>query len=194
MRAEIIARNYAETLLSLAERQGPGAMEEFGRALDELAALLRSDPRARQFLDTPRVSPAQKKAALTQALAGRAPAMFVRFVMVLTDKRRQSLLPEIALAYRDLTDERMGRIRVGVTISHAPDEALQAEIGNALADRLGRTVIPTFTVDPELLGGMVVRVGDQILDGSLRTRAAHLRRRLLATELPPAGITEAAGV
>ena len=194
MRAEIIARNYAETLLTLAERQGPGAMEEFGRALDELAALLRTDPRARQFLDTPRVSPAQKKAALTQALSGRAPAMFVRFVMVLTDKRRQSLLPEIALAYRDLTDERMGRVRVAVTISHAPDEALQAEIGNALADRLGRTVIPTFTVDPELLGGMIVRVGDQILDGSLRTRAAHLRRRLLATELPPAATTEAAGV
>ena len=50
MRAEIIARNYAETLMALAERQGPGAGEEYGRALDELAALLRSDPRARQFL------------------------------------------------------------------------------------------------------------------------------------------------
>ena len=184
MRAEIIARNYAETLLALAERQGPGALEEFGRALDELAALLRSDPRARQFLDTPRVSPAQKKAALTAALAGRAPAMFVRFVMVLTDKRRQSLLPEIALAYRDLTDERMGRVRVAVTISHAPDEALQAEIGNALADRLGRTVIPTYRVDPELLGGMVLRLGDEILDGSVRSRASALRRRLMDTTVP----------
>jgi F-type H+-transporting ATPase subunit delta len=192
VRAEIIARNYAETLMALAERQGPGAGEEYGRALDEMAALLRSDPRARQFLATPRVSPAQKKAALTAALDGRAPEMFVRFVMVLTDKRRQSLLPEIALAYRDLTDERAGRVRVAVTISHEPDAALQAEIGNALADRLGRTVIPTFTVDPELLGGMVVRMGDQILDGSLRTRAAHLRRRLLAADLPPAAPAAAA--
>ena len=123
----------------------------------------------RQFLETPRVTPDQKKAALRQALGGRAPEMFVRFVMVLADKRRQSLLPEIAAAYRELVDERMGRLRVQVTISHAPDDALQAEIGRTLADRLGKTVIPTFTVDPELLGGIVVRVGDQILDGSLRT-------------------------
>ena len=185
MRAEIIARNYAETLLSLAERQGPGALEEFGRALDGLAELLRSDPRARQFLETPRVTPDQKKAALTAALAGRAPEMFVRFVMVVADKRRQALLPEIAAAYRELVDERMGRVRVQVTISHAPDAALQAEIGNGLADRLGKTVIPTFTVDPELLGGMVVRVGDEIFDGSLRTRSAQLRRRLLSVDLPP---------
>ena len=86
----------------------------------------------------------------------------------------------------------MGRVRVQVTISHAPDAALQAEIGNTLADRLGKTVIPTFTVDPELLGGMVVRVGDQILDGSLRTRAAQLRRRLLAVDLPPSAPAPAA--
>jgi F-type H+-transporting ATPase subunit delta len=187
VRAEIIARNYAETLLTLAERHGgAGGLEQFGQAADELAALLQSDPRARQFLDTPRVTPEQKKAALTAALKGRAPEMFVRFVMVLTDKRRQSLLPEIAAAYRELLDERMGRVRVQVTISHAPDEALQAEIGNALADRLGKTVIPTFTVDPELMGGMVVRMGDQILDGSIRTRAAQLRRRLLSARMPAA--------
>lgn len=192
MRAEIIARNYAETLLTLAERQGPDGMEAFGQAADTLAALVQGDPRMRQFLETPRINPDQKKQALQGALGGRAPEMFVRFVMVLTDKRRQALLPEIAAAYRDLVDERMGRVRVQVTISHAPDAALQAEIGNSLADRLGKTVIPTFTVDPELLGGMVVRVGDQILDGSVRTRAAQLRRRLLAADLPPAAPAAAA--
>ena len=191
MRAEIIARNYAETLIALAERQGTGAIEEYGRALDELAALLRADPRTRQFMETPRVSPEEKKAALHKALDGRAPEMFVRFVMVVAEKRRQALLPEMAAAYHELLDERMGRVRVAVTISHEPDAALQAEIGNALADRLGKTVIPTFTVDPDLLGGMVVRVGDQILDGSLRTRAAHLRRRLLDVELPPMAGTAA---
>ena len=194
MRAEIIARNYAETLLTLAERQGPDGMESFGQAADTLAALVQGDPRMRQFLETPRITPEQKKQALQQALGGRAPEMFVRFVMVLTDKRRQALLPEIAQAYGELLDERMGRVRVRVAISHAPDEALQAEIGNALADRLGKTVIPTFTVDPELLGGMVVHVGDQILDGSVRTRAASLRRRMLAAQLPAAGTAEPAGV
>ncbi|HEX2207997.1 MAG TPA: ATP synthase F1 subunit delta [Longimicrobium sp.] len=181
MRAEIIARNYAETLLVLAERQGPAALDEFGRAIDDLAAMMDTDPRARQFLETPRVRPEQKKEALRQSLAGRAPDMFVRFVMVLVDKRRQGLLPEIARAYRNLVDQRMGRARVDVTISHEPDAALQAEIQRALEGQLGRTVIPTYRVDPDLLGGMVLRLGDEILDGSLRSRAAGLRRRLMET-------------
>lgn len=183
MRAEIIARNYAETLLALTDRQG-GALEEFGRALDELAALVERDPRMRQFLDTPRVTAEQKKQALRQALDGRAPDVFVRFVMVLVDKRRQTILPQIAAAYRALVDERMGRARVDVSLSHAPDDALREEIRRALEARLGRTVVPTFRVDPDLLGGMVLRMGDEILDGSLRTRAGHLRRRLMDAALP----------
>jgi F-type H+-transporting ATPase subunit delta len=194
VRAEIIARNYAETLAALAERQGPGALEQFGGALDELAALLDSDPRTRQFLETPRVRPEQKKEALRQTLTGRAPEMFVRFVMVLVDKRRQSLLPEIAQAYRDLVDQRMGRARVDVTISHAPDAALQAEIQRALEVQLGRTVVATYRVDPDLLGGMVLRLGDEILDGSVRSRASALRRRLMETQMPAGANGSAAAV
>ncbi|HEY7769679.1 ATP synthase F1 subunit delta [Longimicrobium sp.] len=186
MRSELIARNYAETLLDLADRNGgPAAMDQFAAALDEVAGLVQSDPRVRQFLETPRVPAAEKKKALRAALAGRAPELFLRFVSVLVDKRRQTLLPEIAEAFRGLVDERMGRVRVQVAISHLPDEALQAEIGNALALRLGRAVIPTFTVEPDLLGGMVVQVGDEILDGSVRSSAARLRRAMMAAQLPP---------
>ena len=195
MRAEIIARNYAETLLTLAERQGgPGALDEWGRAIDQLDAMLATDPRARQFLETPRVRPEQKKEALRQALAGRAPELFVRFVMVLVDKRRQSLIPEIAQAYRDLVDQRMGRARVEVTISHAPDAALQAEIQRALEVQLGRTVIPTYRVDPDLLGGMVLRLGDEIFDSSVRSRANGLRRRLMESTMPASTNGSAAAV
>ena len=99
MRAEIIARNYAETLLSLAERHGGavGAGGRSGRRRTSLAELLRSDPRfAAVPGDAAGDRPSRRRRALQQALAGRAPEMFVRFVMVLTDKRRQSLLPEIA--------------------------------------------------------------------------------------------------
>jgi F-type H+-transporting ATPase subunit delta len=191
VRAEIIARNYAETLLTRAERQGPDALDEWGRAIDELAGMLGTDPRTRQFLETPRVRPEQKKEALRQALAGRAPEMLVRFVMVLVDKRRQSLIPEIAEAYRDLVDQRMGRARVEVTISHAPDAELQAEIQRALEAQLGRTVLPTYRVDPELLGGMVLRLGDEVLDGSVRSRAGQLRRRLMESTMPAAASADA---
>lgn len=185
MRAEVIARNYAETLLALAERHGGAATAgEFQVALDGLASLLESEPRVREFLETPRISADQKKRALEASLRGRVPELFLRFALVVVEKRRQGLFREIALAYRDLLDQAAGRVRAQVTISHAPDAALQDEIRRGLEARLGKTVIPTFTVEPELLGGIVVRIGDEILDGSVRSRVAGLRRRLLSADLP----------
>jgi len=186
VRAEIIARNYAETLLELARRQGGDAVNQFAAAMDALEALV-SEPRVAEFLATPRVSADEKKRVLAAALEGRVPPLFQRFVMVVVDKRRQRVLGEIAGQYRRLVDEIAGRVRVQVAVSHAPDAALQEEVRRALEARLGKQVIPAFTVDAELLGGLVVRVGDEILDGSVRSRAQHLRRRLMEASLPKGG-------
>lgn len=187
MRAEVIARNYAETLFTLAERHGGRTTaEEYQRALDDLASLLESEPRVREFLETPRISAEQKRQALRATLAGRVPDLFLRFVMVLVERRRQGLISEIAAAYRELVDEAMGRIRVSVVVSQAPDAALAEDIRRGLEARLGKAVIPQFAVDPDILGGVVVRVGDQILDGSVRSRLAHLRRRMAESRVPEA--------
>lgn len=187
MRAEAIARNYAETLLALAQRHGGLATaEEYLRAIESLTVLLEGEPRVREFLETPRVSSAEKQQVLRAALTGHVPDPFLRFALVVVEKGRQSHFREIGFAYRDLVDEMLGRVRVQVTISHAPDAALQQEIVRALEARLRKTVIAEFTVDPELLGGMVVRMGDQILDGSVRSRAAGLRRRLMDAHVPAA--------
>lgn len=184
MRSQIIAGNYADTLLELARRQGAGAVEEYALAMELLAGIV-ADPRVREFLSTPRVAAGARKEALRGALQGPVPELFLRFVMVVVDKRRQALLPDIATEYQARVDALMGRVRVKVSIAHAPDAALQEEITRSLSARLGMAVIPSFQVDPSLLGGMVVRYGDEILDGSVRTRAAHLRRRL--TEVARAG-------
>jgi F-type H+-transporting ATPase subunit delta len=185
VRNEAIARNYAETLLELAQRNGGIATaESFGAALDELAAVLEREPRIQGFLETPRIGAEAKKDALRNALGGRAPELFLRFVQVVVDKRRQSLFGPIARAYQALIDEALGRTRAQITLSHPPDAALQAEIQRALETRLGRPVVPAFRVDPELLGGLVVRMGDDVLDGSVRSRAAGLRRRMLEADIP----------
>ena len=94
------------------------------------------------------------------------------------------MLADIGGAYGVLMDEAMGRSRAEVTLSHAPDEALAAEIRRTLEARAGRPVIPVFRVDPELLGGVVVKMGDDVWDCSVRSRAAGLRRRLLEADIP----------
>jgi len=186
MRSQIIARNYAETLLELARRNGgQRTVEEFGAAMELLAAVV-DDARVREFLATPAIDPEQRKAALRAALGKAVPELFLRFVMVVVDKRRQALLGDVAHEYRALVDELTGRVRVDVAISHEPDETLRREITAALTARLGREVIPAFTVDPDLLGGMVVRVGEEILDGSVRSYANGLRRRMLDARVPTA--------
>ena len=184
MAASIVARNYAETLVALAERNGGRpTVDAFLDAALTLASTVRSEPALRRYLVTPRVSPQAKAKALRTALTGRAPELFVRFVEVVAQKRRAALLPEIADAYSDLVDRMLGRTRVKVTLAAEPDAGLQAEIARSLEAKLGLAVIPTFTVDPHLIGGIVVRVGDQVLDGSVRRRARELRRRMLAAPL-----------
>jgi F-type H+-transporting ATPase subunit delta len=186
VRAELISRNYAETLLALAERNGgDAAVQQFGVAMEDVAGLLNQDPRVRQFMETPRVTLDQRKTALTAALRGRVPELVLRFILVVVEKRRGALLGEIGQQYQTLVDQRMGRVRVAVTLSHAPDAALEEEIRRGLEARMGTVVSPTFSVDPELLGGMVARVGDDVLDGSVRTRASRLRRAMMAADLPP---------
>ena len=113
MRAEIIARNYAETLLELARRQGAGARwRSTAPPWRSWPALVADAAGARVPVARPRMHAAERKEALRGALEGRVPELFLRFVMVVVDKRRQPLLAEIAHEYRALVDEQAGRVRV----------------------------------------------------------------------------------
>lgn len=180
MGPSIIARNYAETLLELARRSGGDqAIDAYGSALDEVGELLRREPRVRDFLETPRVTTDERKRAVRAAFEGRVPEPFLRFLLVVIEKRRQALLGRIATEYSALVDELRGRVRAQVTMAREAEPALRQEVVAALQKRLDRTVVATFDVDPALLGGVVVRVGDQLYDGSLRRRITGLRRRML---------------
>ena len=178
----IIARNYAETLLELAERTGgEEAVDSYGRTLEEVAELLRREASVRRFLETPRVTTDERKRAVRAAFEDRVPGPFLRFLLVVIEKRRQRLLREIAAEYAELIDERRGRVRAHVTLAREGDEALRSEIVAGLQERLGKTVVATFAVDPAIVGGVLIRVGDQLYDGSLRRRIAGLRRAMMGT-------------
>ena len=183
----IIARNYAETLLALAQRQGGGSIiDEYGAGIEEVAQLLASEPLVRQFLETPRIELAAKKRALQASFGGRVPDLLLRFLLVVLENRRQGVIGEIAEQYRTLVDEERGRVRADITLARNADERLRGEIVASLERRLGRQVVPNFTVDPSLGGGIVIKVGGEVLDGSLRRHVAGLRRRLLGARIPAA--------
>ena len=176
MRDATIARNYAETLLTLARKANdlPG----WGRMIQDIAAAMDGDVRLRRFLESPSADATQKNAVLTKAYAG-APRNFVRFLQALVTHRRQMLIPEIAIEYALLVDEVENRIHARVTLAKEPSAEETASIARQLGTVLGKTVIPHVSVNPDILGGIVVRVGDKVIDGSVRRRLASLRSRLM---------------
>ena len=177
MRDSTIARNYAETLLVLATRAED--LRGWGKMLTDVATAMRENPTLRLFLESPKVSAAQKSAVIGKAFTDRMPRLMLRFFQTLVQHRRQMLIPAIAEEYLNLVDEAEGRIHARVTVAKETDDAGRAAIATHLSRMFGKDVVPHLTVDPSIMGGVVVHVGDTVLDGSVKKRLASLRRRML---------------
>jgi F-type H+-transporting ATPase subunit delta len=169
-----VARNYAEALFALSD--------DFGDAIDAVSGAVHADPRIAMALESPRVSKTVKSRILEQALKGETPREFVRFLQAVVRRGRQGLLTEIAQEYHVLLDAKLNRVHAGVTLAEEPDAKTQKQLVERLTKALGREVRAHFRSDPRILGGVVVRIGDRILDGSVRRRLTALQRRMLTGE------------
>lgn len=177
MRDPGIARNYAEALFEVGEHAGES--EQYADLLDALAGAASADERIRQLLESPGVPKAARLAVVRQALEGRTPQGFLRWVEAVIRRGRQGLLGLMSREYQALLDVKFNRVQAGITLARKADPELQAEIVARLTEALGKTVVPHFRENPALLGGVIVRVGDRVMDGSVRHRMAVLRRKML---------------
>lgn len=176
MRSVTIARNYAETLVALAE--AAGALEQWGDMMDVAAAAF-AMPDVESVLMSPRV-PRDRKIKLIGEALHDAPRPFVLFLASVVRRGRQMLFGSIADEYRNIVDIKLNRIRAGITMAREVDTAARDALVSRLSAALGKDVIAGFSVDPALLGGVTIRVGDRVYDGSVRKKLAVLRHKLLA--------------
>ncbi len=177
MREPTIARNYAQALFELGERSGD--TERFADLTEALAGAITALPAVRMALESPRVPKPKKQEILRNALDDYAPEPYLRFLDAVVKRGRQGLLPAIAREYLALVDEKFNRVHAGITLAREPDKALQKLIRTRLSEVIGKDVIPHYRTDPAILGGLVLRLGDRIIDGSLRRKMKSLRRQLL---------------
>ena len=177
MRNETVARNYAEALFELGQRAG--SAERYADLMDAVAAAVETTPRVQAVLMSPRV-PKSEKARILGAAMKDAPREFVLFLQAVVKRGRHRILREIAHEYMVLLDQKLERVRAGVTLARTPDAKLQRVIEELLSRQLKKEVIAAYSVDPEILGGAIIRVGERVLDGSLRRRMTRLRRQLLS--------------
>lgn len=177
-RSAAIAAVYAEAMLGLAERRGEA--DALRAEMDELARLRAGQPGFASFLANPLIDPERRAESLDRVLRGRASDLLVDSLQVINRKGRIALTPQIAAAYAARHDALRGVIEVRVT-SAVPLEAGQRErLRAAVRANTGREPRLVESVDPELLGGLVIRVGDRKVDGSIATRLRTLSEALLA--------------
>jgi F-type H+-transporting ATPase subunit delta len=178
MNEATIGRNYAETLLTLAKREGQE--EEWGALIEAVAAAMQEDRTLKTFLESPKLAASRKIEILANALGGRVPPIFLRFLETVIMKRRQMVIPAIAEEYRALIDESEDRVHANVIVAREPAEPDRDALTRQLSRLFGKRVVPHISINPSILGGVIVKVGDTVIDGSVRRRLATLRSRMLA--------------
>lgn len=174
-RPTIAARRYAEAAFQLADRDG--ALDAWAEGL-ALAARFATDERAARVVDNPAIPHAERQAVVARLLEGRVAPGVLNLARLLAQRGRFETLPAIAAEYARLLNRRRGIVEAVVTSA----QPLTADETAALRVRVeamtGSGVELRTEVDPSLIGGLTVRVGDQLLDASLRGRLERLRHQL----------------
>jgi F-type H+-transporting ATPase subunit delta len=171
------ARRYAAALVEMAEESG--AAVEIGAEVRQLAELLETQPQLRVLMASPALSSEDRRGMLQRVFQGRVSDTTYRFLQVLSGKNRLAQLPAVLDAYQSLLDERRGIVEVDAYVARPMDAAQKDQVARRVGEVLKREVVLHQYVNPELIGGLVLRVGDQLIDGSVSTQLKNLRQKLI---------------
>ncbi len=171
----IAARRYAQAAFQIAEEKGE--IEPWRSDLRKVVSTL-SDPGLAAILESPKVHFEEKAQLIRRCLPG-VRDLILNLVYLLIVRRRFRLLSEILVEYERLADVHQGIEHAEVTTAVPLDRETEGRIRERLARLTGKKVMVSTKVDPELIGGFIARVGDELVDGSLRTRLRELREGLL---------------
>jgi F-type H+-transporting ATPase subunit delta len=172
-----IARPYAEAAFELARDQN--ALPVWSQML-RFAATIVGDARIAQALDNPRLDAPAKESLLLSIGGDRFNGEARNFIRVLVEGERVTLLPQISAMFDTLKDEAEATAKATIESAFELTDAQVAELKNALERRFGKKIETTVTVNPDLLGGARVTVGDAVLDGSVQAKLAAMHAQLRA--------------
>jgi F-type H+-transporting ATPase subunit delta len=174
---EEIARVYAEALFGVAKKAGK--LDEIRDELAEFTRALEENRDLAVFFFSPYFSSAEKRDGIERTVSGASPE-FVNFLELLVEKHRMPVIFRVRRRYEDLWAEENKLLDVTVTSAVELDPEIVERVGKEIEKQTGRTVELTSEVDEGILGGLVLRVGDMVLDASVRNRLERLRKNIAA--------------
>ena len=172
---EEIARVYAESLFEVAKEKGK--LDEVHEQLDEVADALESDRDLQVFFFSPYFSSAEKREGIGKAISG-AEDELVNFLELLAEKHRMPALFRIRRRFDELWAKENERLSVTVTSAIDLDETIVKSIGSEIERKTGMSIDLSSKVDPSIIGGLVLQVGNRVLDASIRNRLNKLRKEV----------------
>ena len=178
MSVSVVARRYAQALLELGSEMGD--LDAIVDQMTSVAAAWNDSADLRNAMENPLV-PHEMKRAVMSEVADRVGATTTtrRTLLLLVDRRRTRTLPYLARTLRELADARKGVVRAEVTTAAPLSESYYARLQAQLEKMTGKRVVIERSTDPSLIAGVVTRLGDRIIDGSLRTRLQSIKDALM---------------
>lgn len=173
----LLSAAYAQALLELADERN--VAQPMAEQLEVLAELVGEYPTFRQFLADPGISPEERSGVLERVFKNRIDPLLYDTLRLLNARGRLGLIQRIAEAYRQLLDEKMGRVKVEVTVAQCLDDHELKQVKDQISQALNKDAMIQQKVDQNLIGGIVLRMGDRLIDGSVRRQLQMLKEKLL---------------
>jgi F-type H+-transporting ATPase subunit delta len=175
-----LAEVYARALYDLAdEKGGQATVEETSGELEAVVELTRTDAKFGEFLASPAVSVADRAKSLDTIFKGRLADLTLRFLQILNEKGRLYHLPAIAAAYDSIVQQKFGKVEVDVYTADAMGSDELREIREQLQRALGREPVVHNYVEPSMIGGVKLQIGDRLIDGSIATQLRRVKDQIL---------------
>ncbi|PKM90127.1 MAG: F0F1 ATP synthase subunit delta [Firmicutes bacterium HGW-Firmicutes-12] len=183
-----VPRRYAQALLMIASEHN--LLEKYEQELDTFKEMLLKEPNLKAFMDNPKVLPEDKKNILKPLIEGRVDPIIVNFLCLIVDKRRENLFLDIIEEYRNYADQARNILDAEVRAAVQITDKDFRELEQKLSKVTGKKVRMKSIIDTSLVGGMIVRIGDTIIDGSVVKKLSLLKTRLQQSQFERIGVNK----
>lgn len=174
-----LARKYGMAIFEIAQEEKQ--LENYGSELNEVSRAIFSQAELKDFLTNPQIQPQDKKDVLLKLLKSEVSPLMMNFLLLLVDKRRMGLLEAVNDCYQELSNKAQGIVIADVTTAYDLKAELRERLGSRLESVTGRKVMLRIHNDRSIIGGIVVKIGDTRIDGSVTGRLQALKAELMAS-------------